>query len=202
MLLVSYLCVLFLEIISCTISIGAVLISMMTMTMVAMMSMMTVMTMDEFTVTMMNMGTNYMVMPCVVPTIVVSVMHILISSCSLTITSIVTMSTMETVFIDISLAIISTISWLSRPLAIAIVTMESLNPVVITRCMAIISRLSRPLAISITSIAIVTMKPLYTTIYIAGSMAIAWLSLSLGDEADQGDGEDGGDGGHGGGPLT
>ena len=177
---------------------------MMTMTMVAMMSMMTVMPMDEFTVTMMNMGTNYMVMPCVVTTIVVSVINILISSCSLTIsiTSIVTMSTMETVFIDISLAIISTISRFSRPLAIAIVTMESLNPVVITRCMAIISRLSRPLAISITSIAIVTMKPLYTTIYIAGSMAIAWLSLSLGDEADQGDGEDGGDGGHGAGPLT
>ena len=126
-------------------------------------------------------------------------------SLTISITSIVTMSTMETVFIDISLAIISTISRFSRPLAIAIVTMESLNPVVITRCMAIISRLSRPLAISITSIAIVTMKPLYTTIYIAGSMAIAWLSLSLGDEADQGDGEDGGDGGdggHGAGPLV
>merc|ERR1711970_1653582 len=82
--------------------------------------------------------------------------------------SMVSMSTMKTVFIDIGLSIISTISWFSRSLAIAIAT-----------------------------IAIVTMKPFHTTIYITGSMAIARLSLSLSldHDADQRDGEDGGDGG-------
>merc|ERR1711970_87729 len=89
------------------------------------------------------------------------------------------------------------ISGLSRPLAISIMAMESLNPVVITRCMAIISWFSGSLPISIATIAIVTMKPFHTTIYITGSMAIARLSLSLDHDADQRDGEDVGDGGHG-----
>merc|ERR1711887_402134 len=91
--------------------------------------------------------------------------------------SMVSMSTMKTVFIDIGLSIISTISWFSRSLAISVMAMESLNSVVIARCMAIISWFSGPLAIAIATIAIVTMKPFHTTIYITGSMAIARLSL-------------------------
>merc|ERR1712142_753104 len=103
---------------------------------------------------------------------------------------------METIFIDIGLTIVSTISRLSSPLTISVVSMESLNPVVITRSMAIITRCSRPLPI-----AIVAMKPLHTTIHITSSVAIAWLSLSLDHEADHGDGEECDDGGHGAGPL-
>merc|ERR1719348_2726743 len=109
---------------------------------------------------------------------------------AISITTMMSMSTVETIFIDIGLTIVSTIPRLSSPLTISVVSVETLYPIVITRSMAIITRCSRPLPI-----AIVAMKPLHTTIRITSSVAIDWLSLSLDHEADQGEGEECDDGG-------
>merc|ERR1712215_330984 len=118
--------------------------------MVAMVSMITMMSMIKFTVTMVNMSTNYMIMPCVMPSIIITIILLSISSCSrpLAIASIVTIQTMDTIFIDMSLAIVPTIAWHGRPLTIAIVAMKSLNSVIIASSMTIaIARISRPFPI-------------------------------------------------------
>merc|ERR1712215_384957 len=119
--------------------------------MVAMVSMMTMMSMMKFTVTMVNMSSNYMIMPCVMPSIIITIILLSISSCGrpFAIASIVTVQTMDTVFIDISLAIVPTIAWHGRPLTIAIVAMKSLNSVIIASSMTIaIVRISRPFAVA------------------------------------------------------
>merc|ERR1712106_771236 len=84
---------------------------------------------------------------------------------------------MDTIFINISLAIISTIARFSRPLSVSIVTIKTMDAVFIHISLAIaIARSSRPLAISISMMA---MDTLHTTVDITGSMAIAWLSRPL-----------------------
>merc|ERR1711970_1658401 len=86
---------------------------------------------------------------------------------------------METVFIDICMSIISTISWFSRPLTISVMAMESLNPVVIARCMAIISWFSGSFAMSIATIAVMAMKSLNPVVITRCMAIISGLSSSL-----------------------
>merc|ERR1712106_531600 len=96
------------------------------------------------------------------------------------------MSSMDTVFIDISMAIISIISGFSNsgPLTISMsmMTMKTLNPVFITGSMTItISRLSNsgPLAISITTIMTMsTMETVFIDISLAIISTISRLSNS------------------------
>merc|ERR1739838_1277612 len=97
-------------------------------------------TMVKFTVSMVNMSTNNTIMACVMSTIVIAVIFLTISS-PLSI-AIVSSKTMDTIFINISLAIISTIARFSRPLSVSMMAMDTLHPTINVTGSVAITRLS------------------------------------------------------------
>ena len=97
-------------------------------------------TMVKFTVSMVNMSTNNTIMACVMSTIIIAVIFLTISS-PLSI-AIVSSKTMDTIFINISLAIISTIARFSRPLSVSMMAMDTLHPTINVTGSVAIARLS------------------------------------------------------------